>query len=74
MKNAVCAMFRMPIIPKMMFNPEAIKNNIIPYAIPCIPWDMYIDTIGSIDISFTDLNSNTRPQPQADGWCRRKNA
>jgi hypothetical protein len=45
----------MPIIPKMMFNPEAIKNKIIPYAIPCIPWDMYIDTIGSIDISFTDF-------------------
>jgi len=72
MKNAVCAMFRIPIIPKMILSPEAIKNKIIPYAIPCIPWDMYIDTVGSIDISFTDLNSVTRPRSLMDGWSRWK--
>jgi len=42
----------MPIIPKMMFNPEAIKNKIIPYAIPWIPCETYIDTVESILTSF----------------------
>jgi len=35
-----------------MFSPEAIKNKIIPYAIPWIPWDKYMDTVGFMVVSF----------------------
>jgi len=33
---------------------------------------MYIDTVGSIEISFIDLNSVNRPRSLADGWSSGK--
>jgi len=41
----------------MMLKPEAIRNRIMPYTIPYIAWDMYIDVVGSVIDSLLLLNT-----------------